>query len=84
MQYISLIEEAALAVRAGESRLAKARLNLENFLAEYGDMAATAELRESFEREKDVLVTEVDAAERFYRKCCEDLEELKQRQEAPR
>jgi hypothetical protein len=38
---------------------------------------APPELQESWERERDVLETEVDEAQRVFRKCEEDLAELK-------
>jgi hypothetical protein len=75
--YISLVSEAELALAAAAQRLAKSRQNLKDFLAEHADQVAPPELQESWERERDVLETEVDEAQRVFRKCKDDLEELK-------
>ena len=75
--YISLVSEAELALAAAAQRLAKSRQILKDFLAEHADQVPAPELRESWERERDVLETEVDEAQRVFRKCQEDLAELK-------
>jgi hypothetical protein len=67
--YISLTTEAELALAAAEQRLAKAHENLTHFLAEHAGNDALAEM----------LVIELDEAERFLRKCHKDLAELKAR-----
>jgi len=75
--YISLMSEAELALAAAAQRLAKSRQNLKDFLAEHADQVPAPELRESWERERDVLETEVDEGQRVFRKCEDDLQELK-------
>jgi hypothetical protein len=77
--YISLKEEAKLALSAAAGRVQKARAELANFIAEHGELPASPELRESFDRQRDVLEVEVDSAARFLQKCREDLDELLRR-----
>lgn len=77
MAYISLVAEAALVLTAAENRLAKAKQTLQDFLTEHQDQAVSPELARSLEREKETLIVELDAAHRFFHKCCEDLAELK-------
>lgn len=74
--YISLTAEAKLVLSGAEQRLMKARQNLRDFLVEHQDKAPSPELQKSWERERNLLATEADEAQRFFRKCEADLREL--------
>jgi hypothetical protein len=65
--YISLLFEAQLSFDAAALRLGKAR----HALIQHGSVELT--------RERELLEIEVDEAERFFRKCAEDLEQAKAR-----
>ena len=71
-----MIAEAKLALSSAAQRLGKAQRNLQDFLIEHQDEVPSLELQRSWEREKDMLTTEADEAERFFKKCAGDLEEL--------
>jgi hypothetical protein len=65
MTYISLKESAHLELQGAAQRLAIAKQALADFDAEHGnDYPASPELRESHERQRAVLETELDAARR--------------------
>ncbi len=62
---ISLAESARLELAGAGQRLRIAEQGLADFLSEHGDGdAVSGELRESFERQRAMLETEVDAARR--------------------
>jgi len=71
-----MIAEAKLALESAAQRLGKAQRNLQDFVAEHQDEVPSPELRKAREREKDMLTTEADEAERFFKKCAADLREL--------
>jgi hypothetical protein len=75
--YIAQLGEAQLAFSAASQRLGKARRNLNDFLTEHLDHTPPRELVSAFEREKNLLETELDEAFRYFRKCGMDLEEAK-------
>jgi hypothetical protein len=65
--------ELSLALIAARGRLSKAERNLQAFFQEHEGVARSVELQHSVERERDLLVSELDEARRFLEKCEEDL-----------
>jgi hypothetical protein len=70
------LPNANLPFDASKERLRRAQRNLADFVAEHDGAATSPELQKSFQRERDLLETELDAATRFFRKCDEDLNEV--------
>jgi len=67
---ISLEESACLELAGAAQRLAIAKQAVADFLIEHGtDYAASPEMRESLERERAMLETELDAARRQHEHC---------------
>jgi hypothetical protein len=76
--YVSLDEEAALALQGAASRLAKANSDLSDFLAEHGDLDALGTAAAaSLLREYHVLLIERDDAIRQHSKAQFDLTQIK-------
>jgi len=72
-RYVSLEESARLELAGAAQRLANAEQALADFVSEHGDGdAVSTDLRESLERQRAVLETELDAARRQHEHCqCE-------------
>jgi len=71
--YISLEQEAAMALMGAQSRLAKAKRELEEFVAEHGANVGSPDERHSLERERYALEVELDDSTRQVAKAAEDL-----------
>ena len=68
-----LQESARLEVQGATQRLAIAKETLADFQAEHGDdYSPSPELRESLERERAMLETELDAARRQHAHCADE------------
>ncbi len=77
---ISLEEQAQLELNGAAQRLAIGEQALADFVSEHGDGdAVSAELRESLERERVMLETELDAARRQHAHCAEEYKRYKER-----
>lgn len=75
---ISLEEQAQLELNGAAQRLAIATQALADFVSEHGDGdEVSAELRESLERERSMLETELDAARRQHEHCVEECRRYK-------
>src|SRR5881296_3235944 len=70
VSYISLDQEAALALQGAQCRLAKAKRELEDFVAEHGAVIGSPDERQ---RERHALEIEADDAARQVTKAAEDL-----------
>ena len=71
---ISLEQEATLALQGAQSRLAKAKRELADFVSEHGAVVGSPDERQSLERERHALEIEADDAARQVTKATEDLE----------
>ncbi len=75
---ISLEEQALLELNGAAQRLAIARQAIADFVSEHGDGdAVSTELRESLERERAMLETELDAARRQHTHCVDEYRRCK-------
>jgi hypothetical protein len=77
VRYVSLADEAQLALSGAQQRLARAQQALRDFQLEHDGQAVSSELRASLERERHLLDVELDEAERQCRKARKDFAEAK-------
>ena len=75
-RYISLSDEARLALSGAQQRLARAQQALTDFQLEHDGQMVSPELRVSLERERHLLDVEHDEAERQCRKALKDFQDL--------